>query len=79
MQTHQSTESLNMGHSIGSTVDLEAKLKQMRRDASDYNIVDDIKLEQSQAQLDISSIIRKYGGAYADASWANELTELEKR
>jgi len=35
-------------------------------------------VQQSQAQLDITSIIKKYGGAMADASWAQELAAMEQ-
>ena len=43
------------------------------------NALENIRLEQSQAQMDIMAIIRKYGGASADASWANELTAIEQK
>ena len=29
--------------------------------------------------MDIQNIIRKYGGASADATWANELSAMEKK
>jgi hypothetical protein len=52
---------------------------QIKREMKQKNALDDIRLEQSQAQIDIMAIIRKYGGASADASWANELTAIEQK
>ena len=51
----------------------------MRHDADRSNAIEAIEVEQSQAQLDIMSIIRKYGGVGADASWVNELSVIETK
>lgn len=51
----------------------------MRREADRSNAVDAIEVEQSQAQLDIMAIIRKYGGSSADAAWVNELSVIETK
>ena len=58
---------------------LDYKLKQMRYEADASNAVDAIQVEQSQTQMDIMQIIKKYGGAGADASWVNELSAIEKK
>ena len=86
--TIKSTESLNLGNSPGGTsltsshkksADLDKQLLQMKRDMKEKNALENIRLEQSQAQMDIMAIIRKYGGASADASWANELTAIDQK
>ena len=51
----------------------------MKIEASDSIALDTIAVEQSQTNLDITSIIKKYGGAGADASWANELNDIEQK
>ena len=53
-------------------------MTQIRREAEQSNALDTIQLGQSQAQIDIQNIIKKYGGASADATWANELSAMEK-
>jgi len=86
MMTIKSTESLNLGNSLGGTsltsshkkiADLDKQLLQIKKDMKEKNALEKIRLEQSQTQMDIMAIIRKYGGASADASWANELTAIE--
>ena len=51
----------------------------MRYEADASNAMDAIQVEQSQTQMDIMQIIKKYGGAGADASWVNELSAIEKK
>ena len=51
----------------------------MRHEAANSNALDDIAVEQSQTNLDIMSIIKKYGGVSTDTSWVNELNVLEKK
>ena len=38
-----------------------------------------MRVEQSQTQLDIQAIIRKYGGTSAETAWADELTTIERK
>ena len=49
----------------------------MRHEADTANAMDAIR--ESQTQLDIMQIIKKYGGAGADASWVNELSAIEHK
>lgn len=85
-QQRQSIESLNMAGSIGSsstgkmgTREIDQALVSLQKNAAQTNALDTIEVEQSQACLDIKSIIRKYGGASADATWASELDRIEKQ
>ena len=62
------------------TANLDQQLIKMRRDATESLAQDTIvAVEQSQTNFDITSIIKKYGGVGADASWANELSTIEKK
>ena len=67
------------GSSLGASNDLESKMKKMKIEASDQNALDNMRVEQSQTQLDIQAIIRKYGGTSAETAWADELTTIERK
>ena len=76
------SNSTAIGRAINQTdtVNLDQQLNKMRRDATDSLVQDTIvAVEQSQTNFDITSIIKKYGGVGADASWANELSAIEKK
>ena len=51
----------------------------MKNDVQMDQSLREIRTEASQDNLDIQSIIKKYGGGLADSSWVNELGSYQAK
>ena len=63
---------------MGSNAQVEewrGKIDQMKGEIDAEKVLSKMEVEKSQTEIDIFSIIRKYGGSTKDHSWANELKD----